>query len=255
VATDRGGGTIAVTGGTFRSSGQGSPGLYSTGVLTARNASFVATGSEAVVIEGANSVAVTNTSLSGAKKRGVMLYQSFSGDAEGSTSVYRQTGGSLNAAEGPAFFVTNATGKIYLSGATVTAASGVLLLAAADQWGTSGSNGGHAILAASGQKLKGSVTVDKLSSASLTLAKTSSLTGAINTAGTAKGMTLSLSADSTWTVTADSHLTSLSGAEISGSQVINIVGNGHTVHYSAAGSSALGGKVYTLSGGGTLKPT
>ena len=43
-------------------------------------------------------------------------------------------------------------------------------------------------------------------------------------------------------------------AGISGAQVTNIVGNGHAVHYSTVENSSLGGKTYTLTGGGTLVP-
>ena len=62
---------------------------------------------------------------------------------------------------------------------------------------------------------------------------------------------------STWTVTGDSKLTSLSDTSgISGTSITNIYGNGHTVTYdkSLAANSALGGKTYTLNGGGTLTP-
>ncbi len=68
---------------------------------------------------------------------------------------------------------------------------------------------------------------------------------------------LSLDATSTWTVTGDSALSTLSDAVgISGSAITNIVGNGHTVTYDAglAGNSALGGKTFSLVNGGTLAP-
>jgi hypothetical protein len=34
----------------------------------------------------------------------------------------------------------------------------------------------------------------------------------------------------------------------------NIVGNGHTVYYDARSNPSLGGRTYTLEGGGTLNP-
>ena len=67
IATDRGGGTVTVTGGTVVSSGIDSPGIYSTGVITVDGATITATGSEAAVIEGKNSIALTNTDLVGSK--------------------------------------------------------------------------------------------------------------------------------------------------------------------------------------------
>lgn len=258
IATDRGGGTIVANGGVYKSTGNNSPDIYSTGKITANNATFLSTGSEAVVIEGSNSVALNNDSLTSTKagKWGVMIYQSMSGDAQGAKGVYTQTGGSLSdtTADSPLFYVTNSTAVITLKNVKVTAASGTLINAAAGQWGKSGSNGGTANLAASVQSLTGNLVADKLSSINLTLADGSTLKGAIDSANTAKSATLGLDATSIWTVTADSHLTSLAGAKISGMAISNIIGNGHTVTYdkSASANSSLGGKTYTLAGGGTL---
>ncbi|MGZ4702937.1 MAG: hypothetical protein ACXV98_17145, partial [Ilumatobacteraceae bacterium] len=69
VATDRGGGTITVTGGSATTSGQDSPGLYFTGVLDVTGMTIVATGSECAVIEGSNSITLyydPNNSANGA---------------------------------------------------------------------------------------------------------------------------------------------------------------------------------------------
>jgi len=260
IATDRGGGTIVVTGGSYRSTGNNSPAIYSTGVITAKGGTYVATGSEVVVVEGANSVTVTDAALTTSKagKWGVMIYQSFSGDASGTKGSYRQTGGSLasTASDSPLFFVTNSTGVVGLTGVKVTAASGVLVKAAAAQWGTSGSNGGQVLLTAKAQALSGDVVADKVSSVTLTLTSGSTLTGAVNTAKTAKSATVALDSSCDWTVTADSHLSALTGASVTGSSVRNVKGNGHTVSYDSSDSanSYLNGKTYTLAGGGTLEP-
>jgi hypothetical protein len=58
---------------------------------------------------------LTNTVLSGAKKWGGMIFQSMSDDAQGANGTFWMTGGSLSAAVGPAFYVTNSTGVISLS--------------------------------------------------------------------------------------------------------------------------------------------
>lgn len=251
LATDRGGGTITATGGTINTSGADSPGIYSTGTITVSGATVKATGSEAAVIEGSNSIVLTDTRLSGEKKWGVMIYQSMSGDAQGSTGTYTMTGGSLSAATGALFYVTNATGIISLKGVTTTVASGILISAAAGNWGTSGSNGGKANLTADGQTLSGNLTTDSISSISATLKNSSTLSGTINKAA------LTLDATSSWTVTGNSWLTTLSDSSgISGTAISNITGNGYTVYYdsSLSGNSYLGGKTYTLNGGGTLTP-
>ncbi|MHC9538563.1 MAG: hypothetical protein AB9903_03505 [Vulcanimicrobiota bacterium] len=251
LATDRGGGTITATGGTMNTSGTDSPGIYSTGTITVSGATVKATGSEAAVIEGSNSINLTDTKLSGEKKWGVMIYQSMSGDAQGSTGTFTMTGGSLSAATGALFYVTNATGVISLKGVTTTVTSGILINAAAGNWGTSGSNGGKANLTADGQTLSGNLTTDSISSISATLKNSSTISGTINKAA------LTLDATSSWTVTGNSYITTLSDSSgISGTTISNITGNGYTVYYdsSLSGNSYLGGKTYTLNGGGTLTP-
>jgi hypothetical protein len=166
IATDRGGGTIKVIGGTYRTSGQSSPGLYSTGAITVTGATIEAPGAEAAVVEGSNSIRVSDSSLTGSVNRGVMIYQSFSGDARGTDGVFTQTGGSLTALRGPLFFVTNTTATINLAGVKLADSSGTLLDAAAASWGTSGSNGGQVTVNAKAQTLTGSVVADKISTKS-----------------------------------------------------------------------------------------
>ena len=260
IATDRGSGTITANGGTVTTSGADSPAIYSTGVIKVSNATLSATGAEGAVIEGANSIELTDSVLTSsvADKWGVMIYQSFSGDAEGSEGTFSMTGGSLayTAANGPLFYVTNSTGIITLKDVAVTAASGVLARAEGnDRWGTRGANGGTLILTADGQILAGKISADKISTIAVTLQNGSALTGAINSDNAAKTANLTLDASSTWNVTADSYLNCLSNdGGISGTTITNITGNGHTVYYNSSACAALNGQIYTLNGGGTLKP-
>ena len=262
VATDRGSGTIGMIGGSVVTSGQDSPGIYSTGAITVSDATISASGAEAAVIEGANSIILTDTDLSSsfADKWGVMIYQSFSGDAEGSDGTFTMTGGSLvySTVNGPLFFVTNANAYITLTGVEVSAASGILVQAeGTDRWGTSGANGGTVYLTADAQTLEGDLAADSISALNVTLQNGSALTGAINADNAAQSASLTLDAGSTWTVTADSYLSGFADADgISGTSITNVVGNGHIVTYDAtnAANSALGGQTYTLVGGGTLQP-
>ncbi|HTX79511.1 MAG TPA: hypothetical protein VMC62_07575, partial [Longilinea sp.] len=261
IATDRGGGTITVNGGTVATSGNNSADIYSTGAITVSNATMTSSGAEAAVIEGANSITLTDTSLfsSYENKWGVMIYQSMSGDAQGTEGTFTMTGGSLAYAstEGPLFYVTNSTGKIDLKDVNLTVGSGVLLKASAGSWGSNGSNGGTAILTADGQTLSGDLVADNISTLTLTLQNGSTLKGSINADDQAKSASLTLDASSAWTVTADSYLASLSDAGgISGNSITNIIGNGNTVYYDASNSanSALGGLTYSLVNGGQLTP-
>jgi hypothetical protein len=260
IATDRGGGTIAASGGTLVTSGQDSPCYYSTGTLNISNSSCNATGSETVVIEGANSVNLTDSTLASsvADKWGVMIYQSFSGDAQGTNGVFTMTGGSLSDtdANSPLFYITNTTGNITLKGVDISTASGILIQAEGnDRWGTSGANGGTVVLIADSQILNGDLIADSISSITLTLQNGSSLTGAINAEDTAQTINLTLDASSTWNVTANSYLSCLSDpGSISGTSITNITGSGRTVYYDASLCSQLNSQTYTLNGGGTLIP-
>jgi len=204
------------------------------------------------VIEGKNSVTLTNTTLSGARECGVMLYQSFSGDAGIGTSVLTMTGGSLTAAEGPMFFVTNTAAVVELKGdAKLSAASGVFVKAAAGRWGNTGSNGGRLTFKADGETLVGDITCDDISTVSVALQNKTTLKGTINAQGVAKVMALALDATSVWEVTGTSYLTSLIDQDIT---LANIHDNSHTIYYDskADASQWLGGKTYPLSGGGKL---
>ena len=207
------------------------------------------------MIEGANSITLNDATLTSSKadKWGVLIYQSMSGDASGTKGTFTMTGGTLSntAATGPLFYVTNSTAVITLKGVSVAAASGVLVKAATGNWGTSGSNGGTVVFTADGETLTGDLLSDSSSSIAATLRNGTALTGKINSAA------LTLDATSIWNVTGDSQLTSLSDASgISGTTISNIHGNGHTVTYDAtlSANSALGGKTYSLSGGGQLVP-
>jgi len=253
IATDRGSGTITVTGGTMSTAGEGSPAVYSTGNIAVSDATLTATGSEAAVIEGKNTITLNDCILTGMMKCGVMLYQSFSGDAEVGTSVFTMNGGSLTAAVGPLFYSTNTNAVFNLNGVELTGNSGTLLTASADRWGTEGSNGATVAFNANGQVLNGNITCDNVSSISVTLQNGTTLTGAINTENTAGMMALDLDSSSTWNVTGTSYLTTLTDDD---STLSNINDNGYTIYYDSSNSanSWLDGKTYDLNGGGKFTP-
>ena len=253
IATDRGEGTITVTGGTMNTSGEGSPGIYSTGNITVTDATLKATGSEAAAIEGKNSITLTDTTLSGAVKWGVMIYQSFSEDAGVGTGTFTMTRGSLTAEVGPLFYSTNTNAVINLTDVELSAASGILLTAGANQWGTTGANGANVTLTGDTQILSGNITCDSISTIAVVLKNNSTLTSTINADNKAKAMTLSLDSNSTWVVTGTSYLTSLTDAN---TVLSNIDDNGNTIYYDASNSanSWLAGLTYSLQDGGRLTP-
>jgi hypothetical protein len=176
-----------------------------------------------------------------------MIFKSKSDDTTGTNGAFTMTDGSLTAAVGPLFYVTNSTGNINLTGVSVTVPSGILIQAAAAQCGASGCNGGKAIFTADRQTLTSDLVCDSISSITATLKNKSSLTGAINTAA------LTLDATSTWSVTGDSYLTGLTDDDPT---FANIDDNGHTIYYdsSLSANSWLGGDTYYLTDGGKITP-
>ncbi len=242
IRSDRGGGTMVVDGGTYTTAGSsGAPAVYSTADITVSNATLTANDSEAVVVEGFNSVTLNNCNVtgnisgtygenSGENIHNVMLYQSMSGDAEQGTSSFTMTGGTLVSKNGDMFYVTNTSSVITLSGVDLTLADGTYLLLAAGNdgsrgWGSQGSNGGNCTFKLSGQTVSGDIMVDAISQLDMTIADSSSYTGAINTDGTeAASLTVTLDGTSTWTLTGDSYVTAFNGS------LSNVVTNGHTLY-------------------------
>lgn len=253
IATDRGGGTVEVNGGTVLTTGARSPALYCTGNITVNGGTFTSTGSEAAVIEGKNTLNITDADLTGSKDWGVMVYQSMSGDASVGTGNFTMTGGLLKAEEGPLFMSTNTQSVFTLKNVKLTAVSGTLLKAAAMDWGTPGSNGADVIFNADSQTMEGNIICDKISTIKATLTNGAVLNGTVNTENTAKLISLSLDNTSTWEVTGTSYLTIFADGD---STLSNIHSNGNTIYYDSSNSanSWLGGKTINLTGGGKLIP-
>ena len=146
IATDRGGGTVSVTGGTATANGSKSAVIYSTGTMSATNLTGTSAKGEIGVIEGDNSITMTNcTMTSGSSERGLLMMQSGSGDATGSNPVMTITGTSLTMTDSSAPLLevaTDVTATCTLSNCTLTVPSGILMYVMADsQWSTSGAVG------------------------------------------------------------------------------------------------------------------
>ena len=222
LATDRGEGTITAEAAKLTTSGAGSPVIYSTGNITANNVNGVANKSEIGVVEGKNSITLTNSNVTGYHDNGFMLYQSFSGDAESGIARLKAENNTLTTHGTGAFiYVNNTTAEADLTGNTiVTPNTTTLVKAAADsRWGKDGENGGHLTLRASNQELNGNIVADSISTIALDMTNGSSLVGAVNTDNTAKEITMKLSKDSTWTLTGDSYVKSLTNEDTTNSNI------------------------------------
>ena len=236
IRSDRGGGTVNVTGGSYTTEGTGSPVIYSTADITVSDAEMESTASQGVVVEGQNSVTLNNVNLTASNitknsnksewYQAVMIYQSMSGDADEGLASFAMNGGTLTNLNGDIFFVNNTTATIDLTGATIVNedSEGVFLRAAAAGWGSEGSNGGHVTMNASGQNIDGDMIVDEISSLNLYLKDNSSFSGAINPDGASGDVYVEIEDGSTWTLTGDSYITSLTCSAGS----INL--NGHKLY-------------------------
>ena len=222
LATDRGEGTITAEAAKLTTSGAGSPVIYSTGNTTANNVNGVANNSEIGVVEGKNSITLTNSNVTGYKDNGFMLYQSFSGDAESGIARLKAENNTLTTYSTGAFiYVNNTTAEVDLSNNAISMPNTTTLVkAAADsRWGNAGENGGHLTLRASNQALNGNILADAISTVALDMTNGSSLVGAVNTNNSAKEVTLKLSKDSSWTLTGDSYVKTLTNEDTTGENI------------------------------------
>ena len=241
IRTDRGGGTVTVEGGTYTTSGLGSPAIYSTADITVRGATLVSELSEGVCIEGKNSITLedcdltaNNTATNGNATflDTIMIYQSMSGDADSGTSAFTMTGGSLTSLSGHMFHVTNTHAVVTLSGVTLVNEGSDVLLSVCDDGWSGASNICDFI--ADGQALTGTLLVGDNSTLNLTLQNGSSFEGAISgEIVNAKGDQVStevgtvnvvLDETSSWTLTADTWITSFEGS------LENVDQNGFTLY-------------------------
>ena len=222
LATDRGEGTINAEAAKLTTSGEGSPVIYSTGNIIVNNVNGIANNSEIGVVEGKNSITLTNSNVTGYKDNGFMLYQSFSGDAENGIARLKAENNTLTThATGAFLYVNNTTAEVDLSNNAISMPNtSTLVKAAADsRWGKTGENGGHLTLRTSNQELSGNIMADSISTIALDMTNGSSLVGAVNTDNTAKEVTVKLSKDSNWTLTGDSYVKSLNNEDTTGSNI------------------------------------
>lgn len=230
IRSDRGGGTMVVDGGTYTSNGVGSPAVYCTADIAVNNAELTANGSEAVCIEGLNSLRLYNSNLTGNMSDDdqndttwtVILYQSMSGDSEVGNSTFQMDGGTITSKNGGLFYTTNTECTIALKDVDITYNddSEFFLQCTGNNnqrgWGQSGANGSDCNFTADSQYMKGNVIWDSISDLDFYMTNGSTLEGAFVNDETYAGnggdgyCNVVIDKDSTWTVTGDSTITSLS---------------------------------------------
>ena len=253
IRSDRGGGTMVIDGGNYVSNGVGSPAIYSTADIAVSNASLTANGSEAVCIEGLNSIHLYDCDLTGNMSDldqndntwTVILYQSMSGDSEVGNSTFQMDGGSLTSENGGVFYTTNTESTITLNNVDINYNDDneffLQCTGNTNQrgWGQAGANGADCHFTGISQDMQGNVIWDSISDLDFYLTDGSSLTGAVVDDESYAGeggegyCNVYVSADSTWTVTGDSTVSSLENEGTivdSNGKTVTIQGTDETVY-------------------------
>ena len=253
IRSDRGGGTMVIDGGNYVSNGVGSPAVYSTADIAVSNATLTANGSEAICIEGLNSIHLYDCDLTGNMSDldqndntwTVILYQSMSGDSEVGNSTFQMDGGSLTSENGGVFYTTNTESTITLNNVDINYNDDneffLQCTGNTNQrgWGQSGVNGADCHFTGISQDMQGDVIWDSISDLDFYLTEGSSLTGAVVDDESYAGeggegyCNVYVSADSTWTVTGDSTVSSLEneGTIVDGNgKTVTIQGTDGTVY-------------------------
>lgn len=232
IRSDRGSGTMVVDGGSYTSTGVGSPAVYVTADISIHDATLTATGSEALCMEGMNTVRLYDCDLSGAMQDlsqndntwTVIVYQSMSGDAAVGEGLFEMSGGTLTSSNGGLFYTTNTDSEFILENVAITASedSEYFLRVTGNSnsrgWGQTGANGANCRFTGIQQVMNGDVQWDSISNLTMYLTQGSTLTGAVVQDESCAGnggdgsCTLVISADSTWIVTGDSTVTTLNCA-------------------------------------------
>ena len=232
VRSDRGGGTMVLDGGSYTSNGADSPAVYCTADIAIHDADLTANGAEAVCIEGLNTLRLYDCNLTGSMTEderndciwNVILYQSMSGDSEVGNSTFEMNGGTLSAKEGGLFYTTNTESTITLNNVDIQqdGDNDFFLKCTGNNnqrgWGTENANGADCLFTAIDQEMNGDILWDSISNLNAYLTEGTVWTGSVqddesSVTTTGDGIcNLTIDEGSTWIVTGDSTLTSLSNA-------------------------------------------
>ena len=239
VATDRGGGTVTVRGGTITAKGSKSSVLYSTGTISVDGITGLSEKGPMATVEGANTVNIENSEMtSSSDARGILLHQSNSGDAEGTKPVCAVTNSTLTTTDSsaPLCFVTNVTATLTLTDVTLNVASGRLM--SVEYYKRGEGSTGHLVLQTTKNSwtYTGSVDADNVNNAAVTVGENVIWNGAMDSDNNAIATSVIIENGAVWNLTGNSYVTTLTN-----NGTINL-GN-YTLSYK------------TLSGSGTISET
>lgn len=271
IRSDRGGGTMVVDGGTYTSNGTGSPAVYCTADIAVNDATLMANGSEAICMEGLNTIHLFDCDITGNMQDlsqndttwTIIVYQSMSGDSEVGNSTMQIVGGSLTSKNGGLIYTTNTEANILLSDVDIQYSddSEFFLMCTGNTnergWGTAGANGSDCTFTADDQDMEGAVIWDSISQLDFYMTNGSTLSGYFADDETYAGnggdgyCNVYISDNSTWTVTGDSEITNLynEGTIVDESgKTVSIVGTDGTVYVEGTSSYTITVEKYSDSG-------
>ncbi len=239
VATDRGGGTVTVNGGTITAKGSKSSVLYSTGTISVNGITGLSEKGPMATVEGGNSVMIENSEMtSNAEARGILLHQSNSGDAEGSKPFCTVTNSLLTTTNdsAPLCFVTNVQGTLTLTDVTLSVASGKLM--SVEYYKRGENSTGYLVLNTTKDSWSytGDVDADDVNNVAVTVGNNVTWNGAVDTDNNAKSSAVTVESGAVWNLTGNTYVTTLVN-----NGTINK--NGYTLTYT------------TKSGSGTINET
>ena len=258
IRSDRGGGLMVIDGGKYVSQ-TGTGAIYSTADISVHDAYLYAGASEAIAIEGKNSIRLFNCSLEGNMQGtnvndnrvwNCIVYQSMSGDAEIGTSEFDMVDSELICHAGPVIFNTNTSSYITFKNTNVTYGDDTTYFlqvtgnSSSRTWGSAGKNGANCIFSAYEMEMEHDIMYDTISSLDMYLLEGTSWSGALLCDDSYNGgysgdktANVYIDASSTWNVTGDCVITgtlylegTVTGAQIVGTDgTVYVNGDGYTV--------------------------
>ena len=235
VATDRGGGTVTVRGGTITAKGSKSSVLYSTGTISVDGITGLSEKGPMATVEGANTVIIENSQMtSNSDARGILLHQSNSGDAEGTKPVCTVTNSTLTTTDSsaPLCFVTNVTATLTLTDVTLSVASGRLM--SVEYYKRGEGSTGHLVLQTTKDSwaYTGSVDADNVNNAAVTVGENVTWNGTMDSDNNAVSTAVTVESGAVWNLTGNSYVTTLTN-----NGTINT--NGYTLSYKTLNGSGI----------------
>lgn len=246
-----------------------SPLIYSSGKINLTNTDGTALNSNIATIEGSNSITLTDSKLTTENitnidnTAGIYIYneQSKSISADYTNATFTSTSSRLTIKETdnyesiPMFYVTNIKATINITDTELDYSNNILLkVVGNDTYGDIGNNGGEVTFTATDQELKGNIEIDDISKVRFNL-NNSHYEGQINGNNLSKEVDITFDKTSTWTLTGDSYINTLTIQNGKISRLSrSIKSNGYDIYYNANLNEWLNGKTIRLSGGGKLIP-